>query len=124
MILVCTPLGFVRLFDVVGQFLVKPQFLRDINEEFYACSLEEECLRQKLLQVQHSRKPYPSLSSTSLDGYSALRNENDDILYSTDLKSGESPTKLGSLLTNLETKRKLLGMLNNTILCYFTTSFV
>lgn len=44
----CTPLGFVRLFGVVGQFLVKPQFLRNLNEEFFAYSLEEETTRRRL----------------------------------------------------------------------------
>lgn len=35
MLLLCTPVGFVRLFDVVGSFLVKPQFLKNLDEEFF-----------------------------------------------------------------------------------------
>ncbi|CAG4991582.1 unnamed protein product, partial [Parnassius apollo] len=43
-----TPLGFVRLFGVVGGVLVKPQFLRDLNEEYYVYSFEEETIRRRI----------------------------------------------------------------------------
>lgn len=45
--LVCTPVGFVRLFGVVGSFLVKPQFLKNLDEEFFAYKLEEDCIRRR-----------------------------------------------------------------------------
>lgn len=45
---VCTPLGFVRLFGVVGQVLVKPHLLRDVNEEYNSYNLEEAFLKRKL----------------------------------------------------------------------------
>ncbi|KAG6456571.1 hypothetical protein O3G_MSEX009806 [Manduca sexta] len=48
MLLVFTPLGFVRLFGVVGGVLVKPQFLRDLNEEYYMYSFEEETIRRRI----------------------------------------------------------------------------
>ncbi len=48
---VCTPLGFARLFTVVGQFLVKPQFLRDIEEEFHVASLEQQCLKRRYIRT-------------------------------------------------------------------------
>ncbi|XP_047525733.1 protein Lilipod [Pieris napi] len=48
MLLVFTPLGFVRLFGVVGAVLVKPQFLRDLNEEYYVYSLEEATIRRRI----------------------------------------------------------------------------
>ncbi|KAH9634531.1 hypothetical protein HF086_016619 [Spodoptera exigua] len=43
-----TPLGFVRLFGVVGGVLVKPQFLRDLNEEYYVYSFEEDTIRRRI----------------------------------------------------------------------------
>lgn len=43
-----TPLGFVRLFGVVGGVLVKPQFLRDLNEEYYMYSFEEDTIRRRM----------------------------------------------------------------------------
>jgi hypothetical protein len=45
---VFTPLGFVRLFGVVGGVLVKPQFLRDLNEEYYMYSFEEETTARRI----------------------------------------------------------------------------
>lgn len=45
---VFTPLGFVRLFGVVGGVLVKPQFLRDLNEEYYVYSFEEDTIRRRI----------------------------------------------------------------------------
>lgn len=45
---VCTPLGFVRLFGVVGQVLVKPHLLRDVDSEFDAFNMEEASVRRKL----------------------------------------------------------------------------
>lgn len=40
-------MGFVRLFGVVGSFLVKPQFLKNLDEEFFAYRLEEDCIRRR-----------------------------------------------------------------------------
>ncbi|KAJ2952052.1 hypothetical protein O0L34_g4316 [Tuta absoluta] len=45
---VFTPLGFVRLFGVVSAVLVKPQFLRDLHEEYYVYSFEEDTLRRRI----------------------------------------------------------------------------
>lgn len=47
---VCTPLGFARLFTVVGQFLVKPQFLRDIEEEYLVATLEEQSIERRYIE--------------------------------------------------------------------------
>ncbi|XP_075971420.1 LMBR1-like protein lilipod [Anticarsia gemmatalis] len=48
MLLVFTPLGFIRLFGVVGGVLVKPQFLRDLNEEYFVYSFEEDTIRRRI----------------------------------------------------------------------------
>ena len=48
LLLLCTPLGFARLFTVLGQIIVKPNFLSDVNDEYYAVVFEESCLRQRL----------------------------------------------------------------------------
>ena len=47
LLLLCTPLGFARLFTVLGQVIVKPNFLSDVNDEYYAVLFEESCLRKK-----------------------------------------------------------------------------
>lgn len=41
-------MGFVRLFGVVGQVLVKPHLLRDVDEEYHAFYLEEASVKRKL----------------------------------------------------------------------------
>lgn len=41
-------MGFVRLFGVVGQVLVKPHLMRDVNEEYHVFHLEEATVRRKL----------------------------------------------------------------------------
>ncbi|GAB0100221.1 Protein Lilipod [Sergentomyia squamirostris] len=52
----CTPLGFVRLFGVVGQVLVKPHLLRDVNDEYHAFNFEEASVRRKLA-TNHTYDP-------------------------------------------------------------------
>lgn len=49
---VCTPFGFVRLFGVVGQVLVKPHLLRDVNEEYIAFHMEEASVKRKLANLE------------------------------------------------------------------------
>ncbi|KAL9967979.1 hypothetical protein ACROYT_G026301 [Oculina patagonica] len=48
MLLLCTPVGFARMFTVLGQYVVKPQFLRDLDDEITAIKLEEESLKRKM----------------------------------------------------------------------------
>lgn len=48
MLLICTPVGFARMFTVLGQYVVKPQFLRDLDDEISAIRLEEESLKRKM----------------------------------------------------------------------------
>ncbi|KAL5009965.1 hypothetical protein ScPMuIL_012270 [Solemya velum] len=47
-LLLCTPVGFAHMFSVMGQLVVKPKFLRDIDEELATANLEEENLQRKL----------------------------------------------------------------------------
>lgn len=59
---VCTPLGFIRLFGVVGQVLVKPHLMRDVNEEYHASYLEEASVLRKIENLQHNQIPSSKLS--------------------------------------------------------------
>ncbi|CAH2243074.1 jg2180 [Pararge aegeria aegeria] len=59
---VFTPLGFVRLFGVVGGVLVKPQFLRDLNEEYNVHSCEKQTTQRRInnsLATDNQRKTSP-----------------------------------------------------------------
>lgn len=108
----CTPLGFVRLFDVVGQFLIKPQFLHDISEEYFAYALEEECLRRRLKHALNTGKSYlsPAPMSGGCDG-PVLDDEFKLPENFLKLRNGELLSGLGERLMEIEKKRKLLGNL-------------
>lgn len=62
---VCTPLGFVRLFGVVGQVLVKPQLMRDVDEKYHAFYLEEASVKRKIDNLQNDAKANSVTASTS-----------------------------------------------------------
>ncbi|OCT75498.1 hypothetical protein XELAEV_18030678mg [Xenopus laevis] len=48
LLLLCTPVGLSRMFTVMGQLLVKPTILEDIDEQIYMIHLQEEALQRKL----------------------------------------------------------------------------
>ncbi|XP_017140641.1 protein Lilipod isoform X2 [Drosophila miranda] len=52
LMLICTPCGFVRLFGVVNQVLVRPMLRRDVNEEFDVFSMEEASVKRKLAHIE------------------------------------------------------------------------
>uniref|UniRef100_A0A9J7Z9A5 Limb development membrane protein 1 n=1 Tax=Cyprinus carpio carpio TaxID=630221 RepID=A0A9J7Z9A5_CYPCA len=45
---VCTPVGLSRMFTVMGQLLVKPTILEDLDEQIYCIQLQEEALERRL----------------------------------------------------------------------------
>jgi len=47
LLLVCTPLGFVRLFTLVGDLVTRPQFMRDLNEDYNVALMEEAAFKKK-----------------------------------------------------------------------------
>jgi len=58
LLLLSTPLGFARLFSVLGELIVKPQFLRTIKEECEMITFEEMDLRRKLNNVKNESKTF------------------------------------------------------------------
>ncbi|XP_049975879.1 limb region 1 protein homolog isoform X2 [Alexandromys fortis] len=48
LLLLCTPVGLSRMFTVMGQLLVKPAILEDLDEQIYVITLEEEALQRRL----------------------------------------------------------------------------
>jgi len=48
LLLVCTPLGFVHLFSLVGKLVTQPQFLRDLSDEYNMAVMEEDSSRLKV----------------------------------------------------------------------------
>ncbi|CAH1101459.1 unnamed protein product [Psylliodes chrysocephalus] len=115
MLLVFTPMGFVRLFDVVGQFLVKPQFLRDVNEEYFACFLEEESLRRRLKQAKKTGKSYVDPAPMYV-GLESIIKEDDYKLpeHLLTLRNGELQFGLKKRLTEIEKRRSKLDKQRQT----------
>ncbi|XP_040579824.1 limb region 1 protein homolog isoform X2 [Lepeophtheirus salmonis] len=63
MLLICTPIGFARLFTIVGDLVIKPTFMRNLEEEFYQAKFEEDSLRHKLnVHMQQLQLPIDSQS--------------------------------------------------------------
>jgi len=116
---VCTPLGFVRLFGVVGQFLVKPQFLHDLDEEFFVARLEEDCVRRRLFQATATGKSYVSPAPMcplpiSLGCDDDDDDDDDDVTENTPdglmtLQNGALQSGLGERLLEIQFRRKVLG---------------
>ncbi|XP_019875140.1 protein Lilipod isoform X2 [Aethina tumida] len=113
-LLVSTPMGFVHLFDVVGQFLIKPHFLRDINEEYFTCALEEECLRRRLKQTQRTGKFYVSPAPMSIYEVPAHDDEFKLPRGILRLRNGELQSGLGVMLSEVEERRKKLDKQRQT----------
>ncbi|KAK9879356.1 hypothetical protein WA026_004205 [Henosepilachna vigintioctopunctata] len=109
MLLVSTPLGFVRLFDVVGQLFIKQQFLRDFSDEYYACTLEEQCLRRRLKHAETNEMAYTNVPPLSENLPSNRQEDEYDLPGEIKrLRNGELQVALGSRLTDLENKKKML----------------
>ncbi|XP_061022198.1 limb region 1 protein homolog isoform X2 [Dama dama] len=54
LLLLCTPVGLSRMFTVMGQLLVKPTILEDLDEQIYIITLEEEALQRRLSGLSSS----------------------------------------------------------------------
>lgn len=48
LLLLCTPVGIAKLFTVLGELIVKPRFLRNVQEEFDQSTFEEMHLKRRL----------------------------------------------------------------------------
>ncbi|XP_033098020.1 protein LMBR1L-like isoform X2 [Anneissia japonica] len=53
MLLISAPLGFTRMFSVIGAIVVKPFFIEDVEEKLYAAQFEEDDVQRKL-KVNHT----------------------------------------------------------------------
>ncbi|XP_034251934.1 protein Lilipod isoform X2 [Thrips palmi] len=112
MLLICTPLGFGRLFGVVSLFLVKPQFLRDLNEEFSVAQLEEECLRRRLKQVKESDNATlcPPPMVMPVDMSESFINQSSE----SNIKKKDLVSVLEKKIRTVEEKRKLVDKQRST----------
>ncbi|XP_049271772.1 limb region 1 protein isoform X6 [Rhipicephalus sanguineus] len=61
LLLICTPVGFARLFTVLGELVIKPKFLRDIQDEYQCAMMEEENLRRRTHIISHELEMHHSM---------------------------------------------------------------
>ncbi|XP_054153171.1 protein Lilipod-like [Oppia nitens] len=77
LLLVCTPLGIVNLFTVLGEVITKPHVLRNTQEEYEETKLEELCLRRKIESHKSSElKPKSPSKSKSMPSLTVFNNTN------------------------------------------------
>jgi hypothetical protein len=100
------------LFGVVGQFLAKPQFLRDLEEDFLVVRLEEDCVKRRLSQARATSKSYVSPAPMCpLPVYGGC--EGDVVENPTNglmaLQNGSLQSGLGERLSKIQSRRKVLG---------------
>ena len=57
LLLVCTPLGFVKLFTLAAELVTRQQFLSDLTKEYQLALIEEAAVKKEVEQsVKHSRQ--------------------------------------------------------------------
>ncbi|RWS30843.1 protein LMBR1L-like protein, partial [Leptotrombidium deliense] len=123
LLLLCTPVGIARLFTVFGELIVKPKFLRNIQEEYEVAILEEMNLRRKIANANSSleRSKSQSLPSLLLNHYNELDSQCYRFPFSSPVtifrrchkndsfdKEKQSVSDLTKTLNELENKRKEL----------------
>lgn len=85
--------------------------MRDIDEEYYAYSMEEECLRRRLKHAQTTGNSYMSPAPMSIEESGPiLQDEYNFPSGLLRLRNGKLQTGLGMRLTEVEMQRRLLGM--------------
>ncbi|XP_055856305.1 protein Lilipod isoform X1 [Episyrphus balteatus] len=111
LLLVCTPFGFIRLFGVVGQVLVKPHLLRDVNDEYTAFHLEEASVRRKLANIE-----LLNVSVTDINGRIRRFHPSFESIYQRKALNGDSTelAKLNERLRELESERHELEKLKSS----------
>ncbi|CAG04308.1 unnamed protein product, partial [Tetraodon nigroviridis] len=62
LLLLCTPVGLSRMFTVMGQLLVKPTILEDLDEQIYCIHLQEEAIRRRLNGMSVGDVTLPQIS--------------------------------------------------------------
>ncbi|OXB64009.1 hypothetical protein ASZ78_002893 [Callipepla squamata] len=117
LLLLCTPVGLSRMFTVMGQLLVKPTILEDLDEQIYIITLEEEAIQRKLngmlvlllLQIHTVSGPIQNkIMSCVLKGMSSTV-ENQTVELERELE------KVKCKKTNLERRKKASAWERNLV---------
>lgn len=99
MLLICTPVGFARLFTVMGELVIKPKFLQNVENELDVLRLEEADLMRRLDSAQCVDGMSQKLANGHGSNDDALKVRLDDI--SKNKKELEKRQKISPLRRNL-----------------------
>ncbi|KAF1373102.1 limb region 1 protein homolog isoform X1 [Sander lucioperca] len=78
LLLMCTPVGLSRMFTIMGQLLVKPTILEDLDEQIYCIHLQEEALQRRLngsSSHTYTRGSFTHQLNKELDNFRNQRNK-------------------------------------------------
>ncbi|XP_064188849.1 limb region 1 protein homolog [Anguilla rostrata] len=75
LLLMCTPVGLSRMFTVMGQLIVKPTILEDLDEQIYCVHLQEEALQRRLNGSASHSQCNALLLHKELDSVRSQRNK-------------------------------------------------
>ena len=120
LLLLCTPLGFARLFTVLGQIIVRPNFLSDVNDEYYAVVFEESCIRERL-KLKSPQKQLNDQERRARRQIESRLKELDELRQKLDRQRRSSPVlrrlvyPLAMILLLALTMAALLNVLQNTL---------
>jgi len=111
MLLICTPLGFARLFTIVGDLVMKPTFMRNLDEEFYVAKFEEQSLQQKVKDLSPGGIGQSRMSMTPVVDTTGRRLKNGEVLSFYKASLAEATLKRNTLNAARKTPmwRRILG---------------
>ncbi|XP_060079895.1 limb region 1 protein homolog [Ylistrum balloti] len=127
-LLLCTPVGFARMFTVMGKLVVKPKFLRDIDEEFATLKMQEESIRRKIeckclhciICVRNEMKHQHSTIANGHTTQDSLNKQLEEI--EKDKAELEKRKKISPLRRNLGYPLVILALLALTVLCVLSVA--
>lgn len=101
LLLLCTPVGIAKLFTVLGELIVKPRFLRNVQEEFDQSTFEEMHLKRRLesaLRFQQSTSTNFVTPDSRSKSMPSLASENLKILPTSKAHSNCPPKRIGNYI--------------------------
>lgn len=108
LLLICTPLGFARLFTIVGDLVIKPNWSRNLDEEFYSAKFEEDNLVKKVKTCK-SASNHILLTPVSSPHGKILRNGEILAYYEQELNEATQKRKTLDTARRTSTWRRVLG---------------
>jgi len=108
LLLICTPLGFARLFTIVGDLVIKPNWSRNLDEDFYSAKFEEDNLAKKVAHCKSATNHIMLTPVSSPDG-KMLKNGEVLAYYEKELSEVAAKRTMLDRARRTSTWRRVLG---------------